>query len=379
MLQPAAKPFGGAAARIALRPSAMAKLYVHCGLHKTGTTALQAFLSSNRDTLARLGVYVPTAGRVSPQAGHHNLAWELTRDRRYGARHGNLADLARELAPIVGDVVISSEDFETLLPKPGAWAPLLAVAAETGRTLVPIVYVLHQAAYVESLYLQCLKAGVAEEFAAFAEEAVSRGAVSRREWVFQFDHARALEPLAALGPDAIVRNYHELVGGSTVADFLTVLGVPLSEFDAGQIHSRTHQRADLRQSLTLFYEARTGRASTLLEDRALGWMALNLPAPRVPPQMLTQFADAFRFSNEKVCRRFHLSAEGLVAPPPRPQALADLARVFSLETQGTVKRLSKLLPPEQEQGVLRVNDASRALHARWLDWVTNPAAPAPTP
>jgi hypothetical protein len=32
------------------------RLFIHCGLHKTGTTALQRFLLSERDALRDLGI-----------------------------------------------------------------------------------------------------------------------------------------------------------------------------------------------------------------------------------------------------------------------------------------------------------------------------------
>ncbi len=48
-------------------------LYVHIGINKTGTTALQNTLAAHRDALARVGVVYPRAGIHSN--AHHLLGW----------------------------------------------------------------------------------------------------------------------------------------------------------------------------------------------------------------------------------------------------------------------------------------------------------------
>lgn len=50
----------------------MKQIFLHIGLHKTGTTAIQRFLSANRDALADTGVLYPVAGQRSddPHAQH---------------------------------------------------------------------------------------------------------------------------------------------------------------------------------------------------------------------------------------------------------------------------------------------------------------------
>lgn len=47
-------------------------LYIHAGTHKTGTTAIQKFLSANRDLLAKNGYLYPGTDQ-----GHHDVAREL--------------------------------------------------------------------------------------------------------------------------------------------------------------------------------------------------------------------------------------------------------------------------------------------------------------
>src|SRR4051794_28655990 len=54
------------------------RILIHAGLHKTGTTALQEFLSSVTVKLREQNVLYPSAGRPAelPDA-HHNIAWQL--------------------------------------------------------------------------------------------------------------------------------------------------------------------------------------------------------------------------------------------------------------------------------------------------------------
>lgn len=56
-------------------------LYVHIGLHKTGSTSLQNFLQLNEATLLAGGLYIPRSGRhqrelTAPTIIHSHLSWQ---------------------------------------------------------------------------------------------------------------------------------------------------------------------------------------------------------------------------------------------------------------------------------------------------------------
>ena len=113
-------------------------MFVHCGLHKTGTTAIQTAFAEHRDRLRAHGVLYPSRG--SHQVGHHNLAWELTGDRRFDPAALTLARVVREIAAFGGDVVLSSEDFESILDRADLIAPLLRQLGTTRRDIRVVVY-----------------------------------------------------------------------------------------------------------------------------------------------------------------------------------------------------------------------------------------------
>src|SRR5207248_9700162 len=95
------------------------RVLLHVGLHKTGTTALQLFLSNSAEHLQAQGVVYPRSGRPPEStAGHHNIAWQLAGDRRFRSSAGTLDDVASEIASWPGDAILSSEDFESILGTP---------------------------------------------------------------------------------------------------------------------------------------------------------------------------------------------------------------------------------------------------------------------
>jgi hypothetical protein len=345
----------------------MPRLYLHCGLHKTGTTSVQHFMMNEAETLARAGVLYPKTGRPWAAGGQHNLAWQLTKDRRYSPEWGNLDALAAEIDGFTGDVVLSSEDFESLLVTPDGLRPLAELAAAGGRTLTPILYVRHQADYLESLYYQCLKAGFAEEYAGFVSEAVERGEVRRHEWRFVFDFGRALESLGGVaGGEVRVRNYHVLERGSVIRDLLGVIGVPASLFSDEALTFRAHEREPLLMALARFYYNRVQRDLSRGEKQAVRMLGAHLDAAAAPPPVEVELANAFVFSNKALCRRYGLPEAGLVrdAGPAKDQ-VADLAKVFSLETQLTISQLAEELgQPEAAAG------QAQAKARAWRQWLS---------
>jgi hypothetical protein len=66
----------------------MKKIYIHCGFHKTGSTAVQIALSQNAERLRTEGYLYAHTGLVGDRMrqGHHNIAWELAGDRRFDRR-----------------------------------------------------------------------------------------------------------------------------------------------------------------------------------------------------------------------------------------------------------------------------------------------------
>ena len=127
-------------------------VYVHIGLHKTGTSSIQAFLRKNKPALLERGYLYPRTGWTA--GGHHNLAYELLGRKRFSEAPGRLADLEAEIAT-APNAILSSEEFEFL-----ELAEVRRLKAALGeREARIVVYLRRQDALIASTYAQQVKMG----------------------------------------------------------------------------------------------------------------------------------------------------------------------------------------------------------------------------
>lgn len=143
-------------------------VFVHCGLHKTGTTAIQVAFDQHREMLRAHGVLYPCTGGWDH--GHHNLAWEITGDRRFKPAALTIAQAVAQIAAFDGTAVLSSEDFESFLHRPAGLAPLLQPLGAIGAEVCLVVYFRKRSAYTASLYAEMLGHGYPGTFDEFARE-----------------------------------------------------------------------------------------------------------------------------------------------------------------------------------------------------------------
>jgi hypothetical protein len=313
-------------------------VFVHCGLHKTGTTALQTVCAEFRGRLREHGVLYPPTGN-HPTA-HHNLAWELTGDRRFDPAGPTLAGVAAQIAAFGGDVVLSSEDFETILDRPDLIRRLRRQLGTAARALCFVIYVRQPTAYAESLYLELLEHGYAAPFAQFVREIRSRRAVRFREWTFQFDRDRIAAALAAAGQTCIIwRAFEDAArGGGVVADFLSLLGYdPRLPDDAAAVARNVREPA--AESLRLFCRGQLGRDLRNGEAAAVARLCNGTSSQRLAA------GPRFRLDDDG-------RAEG---------AAARLERVCSRPTATAVAAIARLA--ERQPGIAQV--AERALTGWW--------------
>ena len=127
-------------------------IWLHIGTTKTGTTALQHHLSSNRDALAEQGLtYVSPAGKTSS----NSLAVAMNKNRA-DALQELRADLSGQIAGRkTKDAILSSEMLFGIAPD----RLVDAIPALAGEPLSVLVYLRRQDRYLESNYLQKLKNG----------------------------------------------------------------------------------------------------------------------------------------------------------------------------------------------------------------------------
>ena len=136
----------------------MTTLYIHIGMHKTGTTTIQNVLTRNADVLLSNGVYAPDRllfeGRDREVKRHHELAWTIMRPRKtadadtvYRAYNDVIAASPHRA------VVLSSEEFSKFGERQVSELQSRLHRCDTKI----VVYVRNQVDWVESFANQSIK------------------------------------------------------------------------------------------------------------------------------------------------------------------------------------------------------------------------------
>jgi hypothetical protein len=138
------------------------KIYLHIGLHKTGTTSIQVFFTRKKDVLEARGVLYPLTGR--PQRfkfGQHQLPWSVTTRENYlpdpewkrGLSENDVnvlwTSLANEIETSAApSVVISSEEFDTLDSE-----EIKSIGRRlSSYDITPVIFIRNHADFLESSY-----------------------------------------------------------------------------------------------------------------------------------------------------------------------------------------------------------------------------------
>jgi hypothetical protein len=184
-------------------------LVLHIGTHKTGTSALQTYLSRRSEALEQAGVRYVQSARSAGKA-HHELPWAIRGKR--GAEMSAWRDLRAELD--------ANSSVENIVSSEGFWySDPAAVKAELQdvRDVRIVMYLRRQDKYLQSLYKQSVTGGRKTAFSDWLEKSRERGnylAVVER-WAAQF------------GADALMLRPYERDGHTidVVRDFAGILGI----------------------------------------------------------------------------------------------------------------------------------------------------------
>ena len=197
------------------------QLWLHIGMHKTGTSALQRFFCINADAMRRFGHLYPMAGRSGRVEGHHLLA--------HGIEHTHISlsswdELYREADESeCENLIVSSEDFE--FRRDRRYRDKVEITREKCDSFATriVVYLRRQDQFVQSAYLQNLR--------------TSRYTGSLQNLIetnrSKFDYYEFLAPWReCFGPqNIVVRIYEEArTPGGIFLDFTDTVGLP-REYD----------------------------------------------------------------------------------------------------------------------------------------------------
>ncbi|MSO26712.1 MAG: hypothetical protein EXQ60_01430 [Candidatus Nanopelagicales bacterium] len=224
---------------------------LHVGVHKTGTTAIQAALADARGDLTELGVSYP--GKA--QAQHRAALAILQRTWGWNQRGGSVVDrsqfdeLAAQVAKAKGRVVISSEFFcEADAEK------CVDVVKNLGGDRVQVLVTLRNLGrLLPSSWQQYLKYGLTKGYEPWLEDVFAKSSTSNMSPTFwrRHDHGAVLTRWAeAVGPKNVtVLILEDVDRNAMFRSFAQLLGVPTgiftSRMDLTSNRSMTAAEAEL--------------------------------------------------------------------------------------------------------------------------------------
>ena len=224
---------------------------LHIGVHKTGTTAIQAALSDARQELAAAGVLYP--GRL--QAQHRAALAALGRTWGWNQRGGSVVPshqldaVAKDVAAYRGRVAISSEFF----CEADAETAQRVVQRLGGSRVHVVVTLRNLGSLLPSSWQQYLKYGLETDYEPWLQDVFAVRGSSRKSPTFwrRHDHGEVVQRWAdAAGPDNVTVLVLEKVDRSALfVAFAQLLGVPehmlTSRMDLTSNRSMTAAEAEL--------------------------------------------------------------------------------------------------------------------------------------
>ena len=199
------------------------KLIIHPGFHKTGTTAIQASLTTKRAELLAKGILYPWPGL----SAHHRAAWALSgRSWGWKNRGGTTTDIerwnsiAKEYVNHKGVAILSSEFLTELSVELLEKIKKDTQAKGSEKTDIQVVFTLRPLAkLLASTYQQYLKVGIKSNYETWLHSIFDDGAKGKHFQNFwrRNRHAEVMARWAQVfGPE----NVTVIVVDETKPDFL---------------------------------------------------------------------------------------------------------------------------------------------------------------
>ncbi len=295
----------------------VAKLFLHIGTPKTGTTFLQAFFARNADLLLEQGVLYPRVGRRSEEDAHHLVPLAYEEDAADRDVHGGRGEFVDRLAIEFRETkanrgILSTEAMFGMRDVSTLRKDLAAFDVEV------IVFLRRQDEYLESAYTEAIKdRRVNCTISEFVDMRISTGIC---------DYASVLDRWSAEIGDAKIHVMPYENAASLVSIIDTVAPLIGFRFNEGfQVPQSMNDRPN--RNVVRFIRAIPTFSPQLVSFFRAGCFERYSKAHPDPegcqyalsPQARLNVVDSFRASNAEVARRF-LAGDGdlFTAPEPDP-------------------------------------------------------------
>ena len=315
------------------------KCLIHVGTHKTGTSAIQSFLSNNNEILERFGYHYP---RIGDCGAHHNIAFSLFDTNRvsvYGT--DTIEKLLQHINRTTDDIILSSEEFIHAIHYNSVnFEAFIKLLTPYFSTIELAVYLREQSSYLLSNYCERLKYGLSLPFNEYVERRL-RGNLAE----FPVNYQTLVEEIESIdGAKLIVRPYDASV--DSVSDFLSLCGITADQ--EGAANRGVNAINDVSESLLLFFRNHFGREPVAFERGVIeklthGCSGRHLKLNEATIGLIHRSLSA---SNFAIARRFGLNwLEGAIVVPNTNSRPTN--RDFEAETlQPTSNRSPGTLSPE---------------------------------
>jgi hypothetical protein len=345
----------------------MRKCLVHIGTHKTGTTSLQAVLSSRHDELQQHGFLYPRAGR-GPMDAHHNISMEVSGGARFRPEFGTIGDLLNEIDSTRNDIVISSEDLCVTAFQP-AFKDLVARLRRSGLAVCFVVYLRNQIDYLRSAYFQYLKDGHEFPLKDFLRAVLANPGFPVSPQPSQIFYHQLLDHLSEIEDTRLlVYSYDEIRQASVIPHFLSVLGL-IPQALGADITLRLNTETAIEEQFRRFYENRVERPLSNGEVAVIELIFKKLKDKNIDFSARTKntIIEACAESNKAVFGKYDVPDFRRMLPgKPRKGTEENLCLedIFSAEAQFFVHDLAATPGGALTSGPCHGKDVERARLAR---------------
>lgn len=252
----------------------MARLIIHVGSHKTGTTSIQTHLDQIRETLPALGYSYPEL----PKSHIHKISHFNILRQFFGRDESKKAETVKFLKRAhesPRDVILSAESLfgqPTKRPRETDaqyWQRKADTLVELrehfpGRQTQVVIFLRDRQAYMTSLFRQLMR--VHQNPAASIEEMLED---YLSKFGVQADYQSQVNAWRIVFDKVTVVDYDQLCDKSSVHRFCSILGIPVPENDLRENTSVDWAGVEIRRSAMLDNSGRTSDDLSAGERAAL--------------------------------------------------------------------------------------------------------------
>lgn len=311
----------------------MAAVYLHIGLPKTGTTALQNFLTDNTDALAHSGICFPDFGLRYPHISWRRNAHFLIVSHvdEFGNKDPKqpceeYEDTLNQIADLAGqyDRILLSDEaiWQNYKKRPAFWPSLKEDFQKRGLALKVIVYLRRQDSLIESLYRQRVKAScLTDRFDDYI-----------RKLRFPLDYLKYADMLSeVLGKENLIlrvydREQYQGAEHNIFSDFLDIFGLSLSDgFKVKQAVFNTSLDGSMLEFRRLVNRLPHMDSAGIL-NKSIDLTVSDYPSGSAQgagslfsPDELKAFLGSFAESNSLLAQKYLGREDGFLFPEPSAQ------------------------------------------------------------